>query len=267
MEMLLCSWCHANNQQGLSQCAVCGAPLNSDDRVSDSGFREAPKLRDMEEFTFSSSTLQIEGKYVPMVEINLHPDDSVYFEQHTIMAKDAQVRLTKKPLNGKRRAHGMPYSVLSASGPGFISFSRDAPGELVVMPIHEHTELDVREHAFLLASHTVDYQFVRIKGLANMVHGGNGMYLDQFTANGASGIVLIHGSGDVVQKTLAPGETIYVEAGKLLYKDSSVSLNTVQLPGINSGFMGNHVYVAELTGGPQGGRVGLHSAYHHSASE
>jgi len=184
MEMLLCSWCHANNQQGLSQCAACGAPLNSDDRVSDSGFREAPKLRDMEEFTFSSSTLQIEGKYVPMVEINLHPDDSVYFEQHTIMAKDAQVRLTKKPLNGKRRAHGMPYSVLSASGPGFISFSRDAPGELVVMPIHEHTELDVREHAFLLASHTVDYQFVRIKGLANMVHGGNGMYLDQFTAKG-----------------------------------------------------------------------------------
>ena len=267
MEMVLCSWCHANNQQGLSQCTVCGAPLNSDDRVSDSGFREAPKLRDMEEFTFSSSTLQIEGKYVPMVEINLHPDDSVYFEQHTIMAKDAQVRLTKKPLNGKRRAHGMPYSVLSASGPGFISFSRDAPGELVVMPIHEHTELDVREHAFLLASHTVDYKFVRIKGLANMVHGGNGMYLDQFTANGASGIVLIHGSGDVVQKTLAPGETIYVEAGKLLYKDSSVSLNTVQLPGINSGFMGNHVYVAELTGGPQGGRVGLQSAYHHSASE
>ena len=161
----------------------------------------------------------------------------------------------------------MPYSVLSASGPGFISFSRDAPGELVVMPIHEHTELDVREHAFLLASHTVDYQFVRIKGLANMVHGGNGMYLDQFTANGATGIVLIHGSGDVVQKTLAPGETIYVEAGKLLYKDSSVSLNTVQLPGINSGFMGNHVYVAELTGGPQGGRVGLQSAYHHSVSE
>jgi hypothetical protein len=27
------------------------------------------------------------------------------------------------------------------------------------------------------------------------------------------------------------------------------------------------VYVAELTGGPQGGRVGLQSAYHHSASE
>src|SRR5579862_3529215 len=84
MEMVVCSWCHANNQEGLSQCTVCGAPLNSDDRVSDSGFREAPRLRDMEEFTFSSSTLQIEGKYVPMVEINLHPDDSVYFEQHTI---------------------------------------------------------------------------------------------------------------------------------------------------------------------------------------
>jgi uncharacterized protein (AIM24 family) len=264
MEVIVCSWCRLNNAPDAIQCATCGAPLDADDKVSDSGWREAPRLRDMEKFSFSGSTLQVEGKYVPVAEIELHPNDHVYFEQHTMLWKDPHVPLSQVNLPAKRRAHGMPYSVLSAGGAGRIAFSRDAPGELVVMPIHADTELDVREHAFLLASHAVDYSFERIKGLANLLHGGSGMYLDRFFARGQPGMLMLHGNGDVLQRTLGSGERILVEPGSFLYKDASVTMNTVALAGIKVGLLGGKIWVAEMVGP---GRVGIQSMYHHTSSE
>ena len=56
MERVVCSWCGGQSEQGRSSCEVCGAPLDQAALVSDSGWREAPRLRDMEEFTFGTST-------------------------------------------------------------------------------------------------------------------------------------------------------------------------------------------------------------------
>ena len=69
-------------------CALCGAPLDARNLVSDSGWREAPRLRDMTEFRFSNSTCQVEGELVPVAEINLAQGDSVFFEHHVLLWKD-----------------------------------------------------------------------------------------------------------------------------------------------------------------------------------
>ena len=87
----------------------------------------------------------------------------------------------------KRMLGGMPFVVTVAHGPGRVAFSRDATGEVVVLPLHPTMELDVREHAFLVASHSISYSFVRIKGLANVLHGGEGMYMDRFVTAGEAG--------------------------------------------------------------------------------
>src|SRR6202453_818720 len=71
VEMIQCQWCQAQNQPGTTSCMTCGAPLNEADKVSDSGWREAPRLRDMTEFHFSASTCQVEGELVPVAEDNL----------------------------------------------------------------------------------------------------------------------------------------------------------------------------------------------------
>ena len=128
----------------------------------------------------------------------------------------------------KRMLGGMPHILSIAHGPGRIAFSRDAAGEVVVLPLHPSMELDVREHAFLAGTHSLDYSFVRIKGLANMLHGGGGMYMDRFVTQHEPGLLLLHGYGNVFQKTLQPGEKIMVEPGGFLYKDSSVTMNAVQ---------------------------------------
>lgn len=264
MQVIPCSWCRRNNSEEALLCGSCGAPLDQKDRVSDSGWREAPRLKDMEEFRFSDSVLQVEGKYVPVGEITLSPSDSVYFESHVLLWKDLNLPLDQVRLAGNRRARGMPYSVLATRGAGRLAVSRDAPGELVVMPLGPGVELDVRGHAFLLASHSVDYSFVRIKGLVNLLYGGNGMYLDRFVSRDDHGVLLLHGNGDVLQRTLAQGERILVEPGAFLYKDASVTMNTVPIPGVSLSMLGRKLYMAEMVGP---GRVGIQSMYHHHETD
>jgi uncharacterized protein (AIM24 family) len=246
---------------------TCGAPLDVRDKVSDSGWREAPRLRDMTEFRFSASTCQVEGELVPVAEIALSPQDGVYFEHHLLLWKDESVPLSSlKTAGGTRRMlGGMPHIVTVANGPGRIAFSRDAPGELVVLPLHPGMELDVREHAFLVASHSIQYSFVQIKGLVNLLHGGNGMFMDRFVTQQTPGLLMLHGNGNVLERTLGPGEKILVEPGGFLYKDSSVNMQAVQMQ-LRTGVFGRHgMYLAEMTGP---GRVGIQSMYvHHGSSE
>src|SRR5260370_8285787 len=255
--MFQCQWCHAQNQPGTTNCQTCGAPLDEKDKVSASGWREAPRRRDMVEFQFSGSTCQVEGELVPVAEINLHPQDGVYFEHHVLLWKDEAVPLSSLNTGGgmKRTIGGMPHIVTVANGPGRVAFSHNNPGELVVLPLHPGMELDVREHAVLLASHSIQYSFVRIKGLANVLHGGSGMFMDRFITAQYPGLLMLHGNGDVLERMLRPGEKIMAEPGGFLYKDSTVQMQATQLP-VKIGLI-PPPYMPEMTAP---GRLAIHSA-------
>src|ERR1700735_2296854 len=215
LERIQCQWCQGMNEKTALTCRSCGAPLDTRTLVSESGWREAPRLRDMTEFSFSSSTCQVEGEIVPVAEIHLGPNDSVFFEHHIMLWKDENVPLSVLQLpGGMRRAFaGMPFIISVATGPGRIAFSRDATGELVVLPLPPGAEMDVREHAFVLASHQIGYSFVRVKGLTNILFGGQGMYMDRFITAGSPGLLILHGYGNVFERTLKPGESIMLEPG------------------------------------------------------
>src|SRR5271154_29941 len=260
-----CQWCQGMNEKTALTCHACGAPLDIRNLVSESGWREAPRLRDMTEFQFSSSTCQVEGEIVPVAEIHLGANDSVFFEHHIMLWKEDSVPLSVLQLpGGMRRAFaGMPFIISVATGPGRIAFSRDATGELVVLPLHPGMEMDAREHAFLLASGRVSYSYVRINGLANILHGGNGMWLDRFVTSQAPGLLVLHGYGNVFERTLAAGESIQVEPGSMLYKDASVTMQAEAIKLSSGIFGGTSMYLAHLTGP---GRVGIQSMYHHHES-
>ncbi|WP_432824682.1 AIM24 family protein [Dactylosporangium sp. CA-092794] len=265
MERIECQWCRLQNAPGATSCMTCGAPLDVANLVSDSGWREAPRLRDMTEFRFSNSVAQVEGELVPVIDMALAPGDAVYFEHHVLLWKDEGTPVTAMPTQGgmRRVFGGMPFVLTLAHGPGRVAFSRDSPGELVVLPLHPGMELDVRGHAFLLATHTIGYDFIRIQGLANVLHGGNGMYLDRFVTTAAPGLLVLHGYGNVFERWLRPGEKILVEPGGFLYKDASVNMQAVQMP-VKTGLMRRGMYLAEMTGP---GRVGIQSMYVHHHSE
>jgi len=219
----------------------------------------------MTEFRFSNSTCQVESEIVPVAELALSPGDAVFFEHHVMLWKEPAVPMAAMNTGGgmKRTLGGMPHILSIAQGPGRIAFSRDATGEIVVLPLHPGMELDVREHAFLIGTHSLNYSFVRIKGLTNLLHGGSGMYMDRFITQNYPGLLLLHGYGNVFQKTLQPGEKMLIEPGGFLYKDSTVAMNTIQMD-IKTGMLRRGMYLAEMTGP---GRVGIQSMYVHHGSE
>ncbi len=220
----------------------------------------------MTELHFGSSTCQVEGEIVPVAEINLAPGDAVYFEHHVMLWKDDAVPMTVMPLSGgmKRALAGMPFIISVATGPGRVAFSRDATGELVILPLHPGMELDVREHAFLLASHHINYSYVRIKGLRNILFGGQGMFMDRFVTGNEPGLVILHGYGNVFERRLAAGENILIEPGGFLYKDSSVTMNVQPVQLTTGLFGGTSINLAKMTGP---GRVGIQSMYVHHVTE
>src|SRR6478609_1561842 len=266
LQRIVCEWCSSQNYPNATSCWACGAPLDIKNLVSESGWREAPRLRDMTEIHFGNSTCEVEGEIVPVAELNLAAGDAVFFEHHVLLWKDDNTPMTVMPLQGgvKRAFAGMPFIVSIAHGPGRVAFSRDATGELVVMPLHPGMELDVREHAFLLASHQINYSYIRIKGLRNILFGGQGMFMDRFVTTNEPGMLILHGYGNVFERTLKPGESILVEPGAFLYKDSTVTMD-VQPQQLTTGwFGGQSMNLAKMTGP---GRVGIQSMYVHHTTE
>ncbi len=266
LERIQCQWCQGMNERTALACHTCGAPLDVRNLVSESGWREAPRIRDMTEIHFGSSTCQVEGEVVPVAEINLGRGDSIFFEHHVMLWKNEEVPLSLLQISGglKRAFAGMPFLISVATGPGRIAFSRDATGELVVLPLHPSMELDVREHAFLLCSHHISYSFVRVKGLTNILFGGQGMYMDRFVATNTPGLLILHGYGNVFERRLAAGESIMVEPGAFLYKDSSVTMD-VEFQKLGTGFFGGTTMSLARMTGP--GRVGIQSMYVHHHTE
>jgi uncharacterized protein (AIM24 family) len=180
----------------------------------------------MTEVAFGANTMQIDGTVVPVAEVSLAPGESVFFEHHAMLWKDEQLAMSvmDAPGGAKRMMSDLPFVLSVATGPGRISCSRDAPGEIVVLPLDAGIELDIREHAMLMATSGLSYSFEKLPGLKATLVTGSGMYLDRFTAAGGPGLLLLHGFGNVSERSLAEGETIEVEPGGFLYKDSSVSI-------------------------------------------
>ena len=182
-----------------------------------------------EPISVGDMTVRIEGELVPVVDIELGPRMTVYFEHHILLWKQPQVRLGFMGLQnaGKRFFAGLQIFISTAQGPGNIAMSREAPGQIVALKLRPGQIVDVREHQFLMATNTVAYDFYWQQGLANVFFSRSGLFIDRFTASNDEGLLLLHGYGNVFEKQLAPGEQIDVEPGAWLWKDASVRMDTV----------------------------------------
>jgi uncharacterized protein (AIM24 family) len=216
--------------------------------------------------TFGGVTYHIDGELVPALSVDV-TNMPVYFEHHILLWKNVTIRIQLKALKGmlKRMIAGMQVFVTEASGQGIIAFSRDGPGHIVPIHLKHGEELHVREHQFLAATGNIDYSFERVRGLATMMFGQTGFFIDKFHGHTGDGVLWLHGYGNVFEKVLAPGEQIDIEPGGWLYKDPTVRMDTV-IDRLTSGLFGATVnFVVNRFTGP--GRVGIQSMYLHMPSE
>ncbi len=231
-----CPWCGTVSDGTQLTCPGCGSSVSAPVLVDEAGWSQVPGSKDMARLQFGHSSCQIEGVYVPVADVELAKEDSVYFAHHVLLWKDPQVTITNMSLKGawKRMLAGMPVIMTQAHGPGHIAFSRDAPGEMVALPLQRGQSVDVREHIFVVATGQVQYDFFqtnvwlrtrkeRDKDETELQYPV-GMYMDRFSAPQAPGLVLLHAAGNVFVRKLAAGQTILVKPTALLFKDQTVGM-------------------------------------------
>lgn len=222
-------------------------------------------------------TITIDGELVPVADIMLGNQMSIYFEHHILLWKHPGVQIGFKSIRGlaKRFFAGLQIFITEAQGPGNISFSRDSVGQIVALRLRPGQMVEVREHQFLVATSNIDYGFTFVQGAANILFSRTGLFVDQFTCQGGEGMLLLHGYGNVFEKTLAPGETLDVEPGAWLWKDPSVQMAVTTIAGSQrgggflgaiGGLMAGASIILNRFTGP--GRIGIQSmTYHPPAAE
>ncbi len=266
LRVYTCGWCGQVSDGTALSCPACGAAVDVHAIVTNSGWVELPGRRDMAKIQFGQSFCQVEGNYVPVADMELAAGESVYFSHHMLLWKDTRVELGAMPMKGawKRMLAGMPLIMAQAKGPGHIAFSRDAPGELVALPLQPGQAIDVREHLFLVATHSVTYDWIQ-SGIWFRTSNGDdsetyyplGTFLDRFMAPQAPGLLLLHAAGNVFVRRLDAGQSILVKPTAFLFKDVDVQMHLhIERPA--GSIWGNrHVWLRLM--GP--GRVAVQSAF------
>jgi len=227
----ICRFCRLPSDASGAACPNCGAPVDVGAAVSESGWVEQPAIKDMARIQFGQSRCQIEGTLVPSADFGLSAGDGVIFSHHTLLWTGPGTKLEPwaKGSFYNRMAAGMPLVLMRASGPGHVALSEDHPGEVVALPVPPGRGFFVREHAFLAASDNVDYTWQNSPVWLAVRQGDEtdyeypiGRFLDVFVTAGQPGLLLLHCPGNLFVRDLAPGQSILVQPGCLVYTDTSV---------------------------------------------
>jgi uncharacterized protein (AIM24 family) len=224
-----------------------------------------PVRTEVKDETFGGVHYHISGELVPVLQVEVG-STSVFFEHHILLWKQPSVDIAVKamPGMGKRLMAGIPVFVTEARGSGSIAFSRDGAGQIIPIHLKSGQSVDVREHQWLAATAGVGYSFKRVKGVASMLFGGSGFFIDTFSGADADGVLWLHGYGNVFETTLGAGEQIDVEPGGWVYKDSGVKMETItQKFGTGLFASAGQGFFNRFTGP---GRLGIQSMYIHFES-
>jgi|SRR5579872_331421 len=229
-----CRWCGTVSDGTQLSCPGCGATLDAPAVSTRSGWAQLPGRKDMAKLQFGNSFCQIEGLYVPVADVNLAAGDGIYFTHHVLLWKEPQIDITAMPLAGgwKRMFAGMPLIMTQARGPGHIAFSRDAPGEMIALPLQPGQSVDVREHLFMIATSNVKYDWfstgiwftTKSSNNDTETHHPVGMFMDRFFAPQTPGLLLLHAAGNVFVRELAANQTILIKPTSLIFKDPAVQM-------------------------------------------
>ncbi len=259
----LCPYCRTTSTGAGTTCPNCGGPVDVARRTT-SGWTELPAIPDMTRLQIGQSSVQIMGTLAPAADLRLAAGDAVFFPHENLLWQEPAVQVRPMSMRGgwDRMRAGLPVVMLEATGPGTISFSHDAPGEIVAIPLPPGAAVDVREHRLVVATRGLGYDWYDSGiwfstagdggagqsgglGLLKMgldlagLEAGDrddrrqdevrylypvGRQVDRFTAGDEPGLVLIQCGGNAFARDLGDGESILVKPPALLFKDPTVGL-------------------------------------------
>lgn len=209
---------------------------------------------------------QILGEEMQSVEIELDPQETVVaeagsfmymhdgIEMQTIFGDGSQANqgfLGKLMSAGKRVLTGESLFMTTYTNVGQgkkrVSFASPYPGKIIPLDL---TELNGRvicqKDAFLCAARGVSVGIEFQKKLGAGFFGGEGFIMQKLEGEG---MAFVHASGNIIKKTLMPGEILKVDTGCIVAFTGGVDYDIQFIGGIkNTLFGGEGMFFATLRG-------------------
>ncbi len=196
----------------------------------------------------------ISGTVMQTVSIDLAPGETVYSQTATMAWMNDGVNMHTNTGGGlfaglKRSLTGGSFFITEFTGQGrggHVAFAPRFPGSIVARTLLPGQLLICRKETFLCAERSVSFELAWQQRIGAGFFGGSGFMLQRVTGPGT---VFLDLSGEVINKTLAPGERLLVHAGHVGVHDPSVSFDIQMVPGFrNLIFGGEGLFLAVLTG-------------------
>jgi uncharacterized protein (TIGR00266 family) len=199
---------------------------------------------------------KIFGDDMQMVEVELDPGEAVrgevgamlYMEQGIVMQTSTGGGL----FNGfKRMVTGESFFITSFFNNGAarsrMGFAAPYPGKIIPLDLSLHGgRFLCQKDAFLCAARGIEIQVAFTKRMGAGFFGGEGFILQRLEGDG---LAFMHAGGTIIERVMAPGESLRVDTGCLVGFDESIEYNIQFVGGFkNALFGGEGLFLACVTG-------------------
>lgn len=208
---------------------------------------------------------EIFGSEMQFAEITLDPAEMVIAEAGSMMYMTSGIKMEtvfgdpsaqqqgffdKVMSAGKRMLTGESMFMTTFSNAGsrreVVAFASPYPGKIIPFHLDQVGEIICQKDAFLCGARGVQVSIAFQKRIGVALFGGEGFIMQRLVGDG---VALVHAGGTLVEKTLAPGETIKLDTGCLVALQPSVDYDINFVGGFkNTIFGGEGLFMATLTG-------------------
>jgi uncharacterized protein (TIGR00266 family) len=219
---------------------------------------------------------KIMGAEMQFVEVELDPGESAVAEAGAMMYKDTSIHMTTVFGDGSAQSGGggfmdkllgagkrlltgeslfMTVFTHNGRGKAHVAFGAPYPGNIIPVPLSSvGGTLICQKDSFLCAAKGVSVGIYLQRKILTGLFGGEGFIMQRLDGDG---MVFVHAGGTVIDRTLAPGETLHVDTGCIVAMESSVQFDIQQAGNIKTAlFGGEGLFFANLQGP---GRIWLQS--------
>jgi uncharacterized protein (TIGR00266 family) len=195
----------------------------------------------------------ISGTTMQTVSIDLNPGEHLYSQTATMAWMSDGIRMDTHTggglFAGIKRAiggGGLFITEFIADNAGHVAFAPRFPGQIVPVKLNPGQSLICRKETFLCAEMSVTLDIAFQQRLGAGFFAGEGFVMQRVTGPGT---VFLDLSGEVVEKTLLPGERLHVHAGHIGMQEPTIDIDIKMMRGFrNILFGGEGLFLATLTG-------------------
>lgn len=127
----------------------------------------------------------------------------------------------------------MFQNIYTARGAGMIAFGSSFPGCILPLDIQPGRDYIMQKQAFLAAEESVELSIHFNKKLGAGFFGGEGFIMQRLSGHGTA---FVEVDGELVEYTLAPGQSMIIDTGNVLGFESTVSIDIQQVKGLKINF-------------------------------